>query len=687
MGATVADITISSNSDSIGTLLTQWNSLVSYSNSTNSSITTAYQAEENLVQAYATAFTNFDSGADGQASSYSLPNGGTSGYIITPDATMDLVGSFNTNGSTVTSLSLHLPDGITIVASGSFRYSGLPYLTPLLIGSELTSVTSSSPDAIDTANTVIASITGVSYYNGSEYSGNLNGFAEGLYDKVDQKYLTINLSADQNFTYSLSGATVSDGTVTNILEQVLNSSAAATDTINVAGLSLDLAQTDLQWINQALAGDDTISLSGDGTLDNLSGIVSVDSAMSSVTVQASAANVSTNLATLETLAQQGKLGAIDLTDQGTPILLVTPQQESADALALAHIVTPYTTVVTNSQPCFAAGTRIATPTGEIPVESLRPGDHVLALADGAWVPRPVRWVGRFSIDLASHPSPRQAGPVRITANAIADGVPRRDLLLSPDHAVFLDGLLVQAQALANGATIFRGTDRDRITYVHVEMAEHSALLAEGLPAESYLDTGNRSWFQAESGVRPLFPDLAAKPSHHDGAFAPLLHSGPKLLALHRRLVARALDLGFTRSVHPALAMVWDKGPACPMRLASGAWRGLVPPGCASVRLLSRSFVPRDIDPLETDDRLLGIAVARIELDHHPLPPRAFTSGWHEAEPDWRWSDGDGVLSLEPSTRTRRIAIRTADAGAVYWVQPRTHHGIGARSRRSGRSRQ
>jgi hypothetical protein len=38
-------------------------------------------------------------------------------------------------------------------------------------------------------------------------------------------------------------------------------------------------------------------------------------------------------------------------------------------------------------------------------------------------------------------------------------------------------------------------------YVHVELDRHDILLAEGLPAESYLDTGNRAAFGTQGGVR------------------------------------------------------------------------------------------------------------------------------------------------------------------------------------------
>jgi hypothetical protein len=135
--------------------------------------------------------------------------------------------------------------------------------------------------------------------------------------------------------------------------------------------------------------------------------------------------------------------------------------------------------------CFGAGTRILTDRGEIQVEALRPGMRVVTLSDRQAVA--VKWVG--SRTLAHTPV------VRIAAGAFGAGAPHRPLILSPDHAVFAGDALVPVRHLVNGASIAVLT-RAEVTFVHVELAAHAVLLAEGLPAESYLDTGNRAAFDA-----------------------------------------------------------------------------------------------------------------------------------------------------------------------------------------------
>ena len=104
------------------------------------------------------------------------------------------------------------------------------------------------------------------------------------------------------------------------------------------------------------------------------------------------------------------------------------------------------------------------------------------------------WVGRRTIACQCHPRPHDVWPVRIAADAFGRGRPARDLWLSPDHAVFIDNVLIPIRYLINGATVVQEA-AERITYYHVELERHDILLAEGLPAESYLDTGNRGAFE------------------------------------------------------------------------------------------------------------------------------------------------------------------------------------------------
>jgi hypothetical protein len=147
--------------------------------------------------------------------------------------------------------------------------------------------------------------------------------------------------------------------------------------------------------------------------------------------------------------------------------------------------------------CFALGTRIHAGRGEVAVEDVRIGDRLPGQVSGRM--RRVCWVGRRTVDVENHPRPWDVAPVRVRVGALAPGRPHRDVLLSPDHAVLVAGSLIPVRYLINGATIAQEFCAS-ITYLHVELDRHDVLLADGLPCESFLDTGNRAGLVGARGA-------------------------------------------------------------------------------------------------------------------------------------------------------------------------------------------
>ena len=182
--------------------------------------------------------------------------------------------------------------------------------------------------------------------------------------------------------------------------------------------------------------------------------------------------------------------------------------------------------------CFAAGTRIRTPRGYVAVEQLRAGDQVRVL-DGV---QPVVWLGRRHFDCRAHPEPHKVWPVRVRAGAFERGKPCRDLWLSPDHAMLIDGVLIPVKYLIDNEAIMQ-VPVDAIDYYHVELPCHDVLLAEGLPVESYLDVGDRTHFDDGATIVTLHPDFASRFWEAKGC-APLIICGP-LLARARQHIHQA----------------------------------------------------------------------------------------------------------------------------------------------------
>jgi len=310
--------------------------------------------------------------------------------------------------------------------------------------------------------------------------------------------------------------------------------------------------------------------------------------------------------------------------------------------------------------CFLSGTRIASPEGAMCVENLTVGAMVLTL-DGA--SRPVRWLGHRGVDCSRYRDPSEVWPYRIEAGAFDDGKPERDLWLSRGHTLCVENALIQVDHLVNGATIVQ-VPRDLVEYWHVELDSHDVLLAEGLPAESYRDDGNRPQFENGGAFIEAYPDFL--PKLDSDTCLPVVKSGPLLERTKARLLARAELLGYRLSDDPDLHVMADGKRIVPVR--SGARFEFQLPEATVLELRSRSFVPAQINPTNGDARALGVAVTKLELDAIPVPLASDSGfkGWHRLEQDaslqWRWSNGTAQLPAG----TRNVVIELCHEGSYYW---------------------
>ena len=185
--------------------------------------------------------------------------------------------------------------------------------------------------------------------------------------------------------------------------------------------------------------------------------------------------------------------------------------------------------------CFVAGTRLATESGEVPVQSLRVGDRVRAVLSGRW--EPVIWIGKRVVDCTRHPRKDQVWPIRVSAHAFGPCQPGRDLWLSPHHAVYVNDVLIPVGLLINGTTI-RQIQLPAIAYWHVELPRHEVILAEGMPAETFLETGDRTDFLGEGRFTTLFPSFGAGRIDVETC-VPFVTDGDDLIAARALVAERA----------------------------------------------------------------------------------------------------------------------------------------------------
>jgi len=317
--------------------------------------------------------------------------------------------------------------------------------------------------------------------------------------------------------------------------------------------------------------------------------------------------------------------------------------------------------------CFLRGTRIRTVTGDKSVESLTIGESVLTASGKV---RPIVWIGSRGLDCTRHPKPGFVWPIRIQAGSFGENLPARDLWMSPFHSILIEGVLVQVEKLVNGATIVQ-VPRERVEYWHVELESHDILLAEGMPAESYLDVGNRTGFVNGGDYLEAYPDFM--PKHESASCVPVVKDGPVIERAKAALLERAQDLGHALTDNADVHVMADGKRIDPVSLGEKRLAFLLPAASSDIKLCCRSFIPAHISAENSDQRSLGICVSRLQLDGVELALKdeaAFALGWHPLEcnarqQSWRWCTERARLPAG----TRLVLIEVCSQGPHYWARP------------------
>jgi Hint domain len=314
--------------------------------------------------------------------------------------------------------------------------------------------------------------------------------------------------------------------------------------------------------------------------------------------------------------------------------------------------------------CFLAGTLIARPSGETPVERLAIGDMILTASGQV---RPIAWIGVGRV-LATPGRRNASTPVIVRKGALAPKVPHQDLRVTKGHSLYVDGVLIPVEFLVNHRSILWDDRAQEVSIYHIELDTHDVLLANGAPAESYRDDGNRWLFEnANSGW-----DQPPKPPG-----APVLTGGPIVDAAWRRLLDHA-------GPRPYLPLTEDPD----LHLLVGGCRLDAVTRTAeyyvfnlertpdSIRINSRAAAPQELGVLR-DPRCLGISLRRIVVRQgtrsrvieagDPL----LRDGFHafEAENNLRWTNGDALLPAEIyASFDARAEVVIQLAGTTHYLE-------------------
>ena len=150
--------------------------------------------------------------------------------------------------------------------------------------------------------------------------------------------------------------------------------------------------------------------------------------------------------------------------------------------------------------CYAKNTLILTEKGYIPIQNIKVGDKIITkgkIHQNTYIERePIKldeviWISKFKVNNMNS----ESRPICIKKHALGLNSLFKDLYVSPNHSILINGKMRPARFLVNGETVYQDTECDEITYYHLECKEHVAIVANGVLAESYLDCDNRYVFE------------------------------------------------------------------------------------------------------------------------------------------------------------------------------------------------
>ncbi|UYH51070.1 Hint domain-containing protein [Candidatus Kirkpatrickella diaphorinae] len=342
--------------------------------------------------------------------------------------------------------------------------------------------------------------------------------------------------------------------------------------------------------------------------------------------------------------------------------------------------------------CYLADAMVETVSGEKPVQDLQVGDEVITRdAFGNISTQPIIWTGKSRLRANKALSDDRSGfPVRIKAGALAEKVPHRDLLVTSEHAIFLEGHFIPVRMLVNGRTISYDRSIEAYDYYHFETAQHSIVHVSGAATETFLDNGMRDQFaeqnQAENGaaadgVKQWGLDSAAPLCVTPEFVRDIYESLKDRAAQIDPSDASALTAGYDVTEDPDLNVETVDGARLELREVTNGWYLYsLPAGLSQLYLTSRVTRPCDaLGPFIDDRRLLGVLVGEIviekpsghvEVTDHLTNERL--EGWSSIENHLsRWTSGRAEIILDDVTDAHDnvLAIKILSTG-LHRLPPR-----------------
>lgn len=194
-------------------------------------------------------------------------------------------------------------------------------------------------------------------------------------------------------------------------------------------------------------------------------------------------------------------GAVTMTNSAGSVNIFSSSTipDFSDLTAIPSTHTMTSLPVTMPTVCYAKGTLILTKHGYVPIEKIRAGHKVVTQGkiknhtlQSKIKVEPVVWISKFKSTI---------NPICIQKNALGKNHPFQDLYVSPDHSMLINNKMIRAKYLVNSVSIYQ-IDYEEVVYYHLECEHHSAIVANGVLSETYVDLDNRHLFEDSVRIQP-----------------------------------------------------------------------------------------------------------------------------------------------------------------------------------------
>lgn len=301
----------------------------------------------------------------------------------------------------------------------------------------------------------------------------------------------------------------------------------------------------------------------------------------------------------------------------------------------------------NNDTCFLEDCDVLTPYGYKNITEIKSGSYIIADGEAVKVLEigvgTTKAINNVPLDLSGY-------PVCITKNAFGENKPNKDIHLTPEHSVYMNGFLIPIRLLVNDVSIYYDTEIEYFEYYHIICEKHTIVDVNGLDAETYYNTGNS--FKFKNNIPQVESDI----------FSQILVSGPEFDEVVTLVSEQTMkNFDDVELYTPESIVAFNHIPSIvvanrsyyPIRKINNRYVFSIPNKFSSFAIVSDKIRPCDIIGNHCDDRrYLGVHVKNIIVNNESIAIDTSNNGWYSDG----WTNGHGIVNHDGNSSINTIII-------------------------------